>query len=142
MGHHTAQCSSLAYAAKTEPQLAYTGYVYSTSKRCSFNSSTTPNIGKHLKKLEHEIKETLIPAIASKNYISRSLTIPEGYSACQHDYNPVPWPSIFWVRGRVHSSTVTVPAKILPCERFQTRKDICGEKCEEIARMFNSCGAK
>ena len=44
-----------------------------------------------------------------------------------HNYSPVPWPSIFPGRGRVHSSTITVPAKILPCERFQTRKDICGE---------------
>ena len=38
----------------------------------------------------------------------------------------------FLVRGRVNSSTISVPAKILPCERFQTRKDICKEKFREI----------
>ena len=37
-----------------------------------------------------------------------------------------------WVRVRGNSSPITVPAKILPCERFQTRKDICGEKFGEI----------
>ena len=56
--------------AKKEPQLAYAGYVYGTSKRWSFVSRTTPNVGEHMKKLEYEIKETLIPAIVGKNYIS------------------------------------------------------------------------
>ena len=36
--------------------------------------------------------------------------------------SPVLWPSISQVRG--NSSPITVPAKILPCERFQTRKNI------------------
>ena len=62
--------AALAKIAKTEPQLAYAGYVYGTSKRWSFVSRTTPNVGEHIKKLEYEIKETLIPAIVGKNYIS------------------------------------------------------------------------
>ena len=62
--------AALAKIAKTEPQLAYAGYVYGTSKRWSFVSRTTPNVGEHMKKLEYEIKETLIPAIVGKNYIS------------------------------------------------------------------------
>ena len=36
------------------------------------------------------------------------------------------------VRVRWNSSPITVPAKILPCETFQTRNDICGEKFREI----------
>ena len=62
--------AALAKIAKTEPQLAYAGYVYGTSKRWSFVSRTTPNVGEHMTKLEYEIKETLIPAIVGKNYIS------------------------------------------------------------------------
>ena len=62
--------AALAKIAKTEPQLAYAGYVYGTSKIWSFVSRTTPNVGEHMKKLEYEIKETLIPAIVGKNYIS------------------------------------------------------------------------
>ena len=42
-----------------------------------------------------------------------------------------------WVRGRVHSSTITFSAKILPCERFQTRKS-----WGKFAGMFNSHSAK
>ena len=61
--------AALAKIAKTEPQLAYAGYVYGTSKRWSFVSRTTPNVGEHMTKLEYEIKETLIPAIVGKNYI-------------------------------------------------------------------------
>ena len=42
-------------------------------------------------------------------------------------HRPVPWAGISQVRARGNSSPITVPAKILPCERLQTRRDICGD---------------
>ena len=62
--------NALAKIAKTEPQLAYAAYVYGMSKKWSFVTRTTPNISEHLKKLEYHIKETLIPAIVGKEFIS------------------------------------------------------------------------
>ena len=66
----TSDVEALAKIAQTEPQLAYAAYVYGTSKRWSFVSRTTPNIAKHMRKLEYAIKETLIPDIVGKNHIS------------------------------------------------------------------------
>ena len=62
--------SALAKVAKIEPQLAYAAYVYGMSKKWSFVARTTPNISEHLKKLEYHIKETLIPPIVGKEFIS------------------------------------------------------------------------
>ena len=62
--------NALAKIAKTEPQLAYAAYVYGLSKKWSFVTRTTPNISEHLKKLEFHVKETLIPAIVGKEFIS------------------------------------------------------------------------
>ena len=59
--------NALAKMAETEPQLAYAAYVYGLSKKWSF---VTPNISEHLKKLEFHFKETLIPAIVGKEFIS------------------------------------------------------------------------
>ena len=62
--------TALAEVAKTEPQLAYAAYIYGTSKKWSFVTRTTPNISEQLNKLEYVIKETLIPAIVGKEYIT------------------------------------------------------------------------
>ena len=69
-GPLTSDVEALAKIAQTEPQLAYAAYVYGTSKRWSFVSRTTPNIAKHMRKLEYAIKETLIPDIVGENHIS------------------------------------------------------------------------
>ena len=60
----------LARIAKSEPQLAYAAYVYGTSKRWSFLCRTTPDVAAQMKLLEHHIKETLIPPIIGRDYIS------------------------------------------------------------------------
>ena len=54
---------ALIEIAKSEPQLAYSAYVFGTSRRWQFVCRTTPNISEPLKKLESVIREKLIPAI-------------------------------------------------------------------------------
>ena len=77
--------NALAKIAKTEPQLAYAAYVYGMSKKWSFVTRSTPNISEHLKKLEYHIKETLIPAIVGKEFISEDTKILEESLACLQD---------------------------------------------------------
>ena len=47
-----ADIEALAEIARIDPQLAYSGYAFGTSKRWQFVCRTTPGIGNPLKKLE------------------------------------------------------------------------------------------
>ncbi len=62
--------NALAKIAKSEPQLVHAAYVYGTSKKWAFVCRTTPNVSEHMKKLEHHIKEVLLPAIVGREFIS------------------------------------------------------------------------
>ena len=67
--------NALAKIAKSEPQLAYAAYVYGMSKRWAFVCRTTPNVSKQMKRLEHHISLTLIPAIIGKDYITDTMRL-------------------------------------------------------------------
>ena len=56
----------LCEAAKTEPHLAFSAYLYGTSKRWNFILRTTPSISDQLKKIEEVISEMLIPALTGR----------------------------------------------------------------------------
>ena len=55
--------------AANEPQLAYSAFIYGTSKRWNFVCRTTPGISDHLKLLEYCVKEDFIPAIMGKGFV-------------------------------------------------------------------------
>ena len=55
--------------AANEPQLAYSAFIYGTSKRWNFVCRTTPGISDHLKLLEYCVKEDFIPAIMGKVFV-------------------------------------------------------------------------
>ena len=57
--------NALAKIAKTEPQCAYSAYVYGMSKRWVFICRTTPNVNQQTRRLGLHISITLIPAIIS-----------------------------------------------------------------------------
>ena len=61
--------SGLASIAANDPHLAYSAFVYGTSKRWSFVSRTTPDISGLFNPLEYHIKEEFIPAITGKLHI-------------------------------------------------------------------------
>ena len=60
----------LAKIAKTEPQCAYSTYVYGMSKRWAFICRTTPDVNQQMRRLGHHITLTLIPAIVGKDHIT------------------------------------------------------------------------
>ena len=60
----------LAKIAETEPQLAYTAYVYGMSRRWQFICRTTPAISEAMESLEELIRSKLIPAIVGVPVIS------------------------------------------------------------------------
>ena len=62
--------NALAKIAKSEPQPAYAAYVYGMSKRWAFLCRTTPNVSKQMRRLEHHISLTLLPAIIGKDHIT------------------------------------------------------------------------
>ena len=61
--------SGLANIAQAEPQLAYSAFVYGTSKRWTYIARTTPGIADLLKPLEYQIKEEFIPSVIGKLYV-------------------------------------------------------------------------
>ena len=65
--------NALAAIAATEPQLAYSAYVYGTSHRWQFVCRTTPGISNAMKALETLIRDKLIPSIMGRNEISDNL---------------------------------------------------------------------
>ena len=65
--------TSLSDIAQREPQLAYSAFVYGTSKRWTFVARTTPGISENLKHLDWLINETFVPAIVGKEYISDTM---------------------------------------------------------------------
>ena len=68
-----ADINDLANIAETEPQLAYSAYVYGTSHRWQFLCRTTPHISEYLAELEDIIKEKLIPALLGGRPISNEM---------------------------------------------------------------------
>ena len=56
--------------AQQEPQLAYSAYVFGTSKRWQFVCRTTPGISKALQPLEDAIHQKFIPALFEGKFIS------------------------------------------------------------------------
>ena len=54
---------ALVKIAASEPQLAYSAYIYGTSRRWQFVCRTTPGVANAMKKLEHLVRTKLIPAI-------------------------------------------------------------------------------
>ena len=61
---------ALTKIAEYEPQLAYTAYIYGTSRRWQFVCRTTPGIAETLKSLEAHIRDHLMPAILGGREIS------------------------------------------------------------------------
>ena len=59
----------LTKIASSEPQLAYSAFVYGASKRWTFMSRTTPGISDLLNPLEYQIKDEFIPAIMGKLHV-------------------------------------------------------------------------
>ena len=60
----------LVKIAETEPQLAYTAYVYGMSRRWQFICRTTPAVSEAMESLEELIRSKLIPAIIGTPVIS------------------------------------------------------------------------
>ena len=65
--------SALARIAESEPQLAYSAYVYGTSRRWQFLCRTTPDISEYLVELELEIQDKLIPALLGGRHVSEQM---------------------------------------------------------------------
>ena len=61
---------ALVEIAQQEPQLAYSAYVFGTSKRWQFVCRTTPGISEALQPLEDTIHQKLIPALFEGKFIS------------------------------------------------------------------------
>ena len=62
--------NDLVKIAKSEPQLAYSGYIYGMSKRWQFLCRTTPGITEEMKVLEQLIRKKLIPSITGISHVS------------------------------------------------------------------------
>ena len=73
MEEWTKDIEALVEIAQTEPQLAYSAYVYGTSRRWQFVCRTTPGVSTELVKLEELVKGKLIPAIFGNRVISNDL---------------------------------------------------------------------
>ena len=67
--------NALAKIAKTEPQCAYSAYVYGMSKRWAFICRTTPDVNQQMRRLGHHISLTLIPAIVGKDHITDQMRL-------------------------------------------------------------------
>ena len=67
--------TDLAEIAESEPQLAYTAYVYGMSRRWQFLCRTTPNISKAMESLELLIKTKLIPSIIGVPAVSDDMRL-------------------------------------------------------------------
>ena len=64
---------ALAKIAETEPQLAYSAYIYGTCRRWQFVCRTTPGIAEAFYPLEQMIRNTLIPAFMGGREVSEEL---------------------------------------------------------------------
>ena len=64
-----ADIEGLSKIASSEPQLAYSAFVFGTSRRWNFTTRTTPGISELLHALEYKIKDTFIPAIVGKLFV-------------------------------------------------------------------------
>jgi hypothetical protein len=65
--------NALVEIAASEPQLAYSAYIYGTSRRWQFVCRTTPGITTAMKRLEELIRLKLIPAIMGGRDVSDEL---------------------------------------------------------------------
>ena len=69
----TKDIDALAEIANSEPQLAYSAYIYGTSKRWQFVCRTTPNITEEMKVLEEIIAKKLIPVVCGKSSVTSEM---------------------------------------------------------------------
>ena len=65
--------TALTQIAKYEPQLAYSAYIYGTSRRWQFVCRTTPGISEAMQSLEALIRDQLMPAIMGGHEVSDEL---------------------------------------------------------------------
>ena len=73
MDEWTKDIDALVEIARSEPQLAYTAYVFGTSRRWQFVCRTTPGVSAAMEKLEEIVRGKLIPAIFGGRIISDDL---------------------------------------------------------------------
>ena len=61
--------------ANTDPLLAYSAYIFGTSRRWQFLCRTTPGVSCMLQKLEDKIRGRLIPAITGRDFITDEMRL-------------------------------------------------------------------
>ena len=79
-----ADLRQLAEIATREPQAAYSAFIFGLSKRWNYVCRTTPDINHLLRLLEHEIKETFIPALFDRAFscedtLRNIMALPQRY---------------------------------------------------------------
>ena len=79
-----ADLRQLSDIATREPQLAYAAFSFGLSKRWNYVCRTTPDISKSLVALEHETRESFVPAILNRSFsctdqLRRILALPPRY---------------------------------------------------------------
>ena len=62
------EVKELSDIATREPQIAFAAFTYGLSKRWNYVCRTTPDISESLKRLEHSIKESFLPAIIDRAF--------------------------------------------------------------------------
>ena len=67
------EINTLAGIAASDPQLAYSAYIYGTSRRWQFVTRTTPGEARAMKGLEELIRFKLIPAILVGHEVSNEM---------------------------------------------------------------------
>ena len=70
-----ADIDDLVDIAKTDPQLAYSAYIFGTSRRWQFLCRTTPGVSCILQELEDKIRGCLIPAITGRDFITDEMRL-------------------------------------------------------------------
>ena len=64
---------ALAKIADSDPQLAYSAYIFGTSRRWQFLCRSTPNVSQTLERLEVLLKSKLIPSILGTSFCSEEM---------------------------------------------------------------------
>ena len=72
---------ALAKIAEYEPQLAYSAYIYGTSRRWQFVCRTTPGISESMKSLENLIRSKLMLTIMGERKINDEMRLIFNLSA-------------------------------------------------------------
>ena len=70
-----ADIDDLVDIANTDPQLAYSAYIFGNSRRWQFLCRTTPGVSCMLQELEDKIRGRLIPAITGRDFITDEMRL-------------------------------------------------------------------